>query len=181
MRAQPAWAKRTDVLLPVGYVNVTLTATHPLAPELSVTCAFGITVLGNFTLHIDTACMHAYTHQNTLQCMARTRGRVRCDVIASILTPFNDSPNTFPHPNDVFRFDAHLRTAQIPDGEPPIVQFCPRNHHHVLANADDEQHTQLSWTEPHFVDNINVTVVTKTRVIIALSAPQQPECHLTLN
>lgn len=69
----------------------------------------------------------------------------------------------------------------MPDGEPPIVQFCPRNHHHVLANADDEQQTQLSWTEPHFVDNINVTAVTKTSVIIALTTLPQPERHQTLN
>lgn len=62
VRAQPAWAKRTDVQLPVGYVNVTLTATHPLAPELSVTCAFGITVLGNFTLHTGLACMPTHQH-----------------------------------------------------------------------------------------------------------------------
>lgn len=62
------------------------------------------------------------------------------------------------------------RTPSHTDGEPPVVEFCPRNRHHVLANAD-ETGAQLGWTEPHFGDNINVTAITKTSVIIAILPP----------
>lgn len=47
-------------------------------------------------------------------------------------------------------------------GDPPTVQFCPRNQHHVLSGHAET--AQVSWTEPHFGDNVNVTSITKTNV-----------------
>lgn len=84
---------------------------------------------------------------------------------------------------------SHRRTRT--DGKAPVVEYCPRNRYHALAgngdNDDDDggvgvggdssdsdddagidETVQLSWTEPHFSDNINVTAVTKTSVIIAM-------------
>lgn len=49
------------------------------------------------------------------------------------------------------------------DGEPPAVQFCPKNQHHTLNRYDDS--VQIAWTEPYFTDNVNVTNVSKTNVM----------------
>jgi hypothetical protein len=50
----------------------------------------------------------------------------------------------------------------LADGQPPVVEYCPDTQKYTLVKSHES--IKLSWLEPKFSDNINVTDVTRTNV-----------------
>lgn len=46
---EPSWAKHRDVQLPIGFTNITITATHPQS-RLMTNCSFTVEIIGEFFL-----------------------------------------------------------------------------------------------------------------------------------
>ncbi|CAD7082561.1 unnamed protein product [Hermetia illucens] len=48
------------------------------------------------------------------------------------------------------------------EGSPPTVKYCPSTQKYTLTEQDDS--IKISWKEPIFVDNVNVTEISRTNI-----------------
>lgn len=53
-------------------------------------------------------------------------------------------------------------TINVLEGNPPKVVYCPETQHYSLKRFNEN--IKISWTEPIFTDNTNITEISRTNV-----------------